>query len=111
MAGLPAVDEAVLTDSRCTSAVIVAGFEDYAALPDVPYARRDAAAFASFAQRTLGCADPVVLGDDSDRDDLLAALRSAARPGVRTVWVYFSGNAASPVHPILLAPDAPADPT
>jgi hypothetical protein len=110
MSGLPAVDEAVVTEARCDSAAVVIGFERYAALPTVPYATRDAAAFASFVQRTLQCPAPTVLGDHATRDDVLAALTAAGKqPGVHTVWVYFAGNAATVTRPVLLLPDAPAD--
>ncbi|MEQ1568631.1 MAG: hypothetical protein ABMA64_23535 [Myxococcota bacterium] len=106
--GVPNVDQGVVTDAVCRAVVVVIGVEDYASLPDVPHAQADAAAFASFADHTLRCP---VFAPEGGRQAWLAAVEEAGRtPGISAVWVYFSGNAASPHHPVLLAADAPADP-
>jgi hypothetical protein len=92
----PSVDAAVKTGARSpTDAAVIVGNEDYAFLPDVPYARRDATAFHDWAVYTAGIpADRVAMLDQgADRDQIVRALDVAAQ-ATGTVWVYFSGHGA-----------------
>jgi len=95
---------------------VVVGIEDYAFLPDVPYAERDARAFHDLLVYTLGVpTDRVQLLDtNASKERIEAAIEEAAeRVGSDgTLWVYFAGHgAASPStgERVLLGIDTMAD--
>jgi len=95
----PDIDEPARTGATAASdAAVVIGNEDYFKLPDVPYARRDAAAFFHFLLYTRGVPPQNIHRlDDADPAMIRAALSEAAsraRPG-GTVWVYYAGHGAA----------------
>lgn len=99
-------------------AAVVIGVEDYFALPDVPFAARDADAFQSFLIYSRGVpADRVQVlhstpgGHKATREQMVAALLRAGADGAKgTVWVFFAGHgAADPGNPnerLILGDDA-----
>ncbi len=97
-------------------AAVVIGIEDYFALPDVPFAERDAQAVSDLLVYTLGVPGDRVeqMGKDASKERILAAVgRARERAGSQgTVWLYFAGHgAASPVdgERMLLGVDTMAD--
>ncbi len=99
---LPSIDSPLRTGLKSTSdAAVVIGVEDYAFLPDAPYAARDAQAFYDFLLYTRGVPSSRVylLPASSGRAAILEAVAEAGEmvgPG-GTAWVYFAGHgAASP---------------
>lgn len=80
-------------------AALVVGIEDYAFLPDVPYADNDARAFAEWLVdgRKIP-ADRVQSLRAASREKLLAAVDTAAKSAAKgVVWIYFAGHGmASP---------------
>lgn len=117
LAAWPDVDEPLKTGgSAPAEAAIVIGNEDYAFLPDVPYAKRDALAFYRFLLYTRGLPPGNVrlLDQGANREMVLGALAEVReRVGADgTVWVYFAGHgAASPStgERLLLGDDARGD--
>jgi hypothetical protein len=114
LAALPSVDEPVRTAASAPDeAAVVVGLEDYAFLPDVPHARRDAAAVAAHLTQTRGL-DPakVRVLTSAGREQILAAV-DAASEATGTVWVYVAGHgvaAPSDGARLVLGDDARADP-
>lgn len=102
-------------DAATDSAVII-GIGDYSALPDVPYADRDAAAFTALLTDVRHIpADRVHAVTRADRASILAAVTAAGQQtgagGV--VWIYFAGHGAAAPDDgsrVFIAADAPADP-
>lgn len=98
-------------------AAIAIGLEDYFRIPDVPYARADAEAFATWATYTHKIpSDRVEQVTSGGREYLLAAAdRAGERVGPNgTVYLYFSGHGAA--HPetgdrLLLGDDVAPDAT
>lgn len=97
---------------------VVVGIEDYAFVPDVPYATRDAKAFYDTLVYTIGVpASRVRLLDrGAGREQILEALEAAGREvgAGGTVWVYFAGHGAadpSTGERLLLGDDVRQDPT
>lgn len=97
----PDVDTPLRTGAKAPAdAAVVVGLEDYVFLPDVPYASRDADAFADLLISTIGV--PVARVERltaGGREQLVAAVeRAGAATGTGgTVWLYFAGHGvASP---------------
>ena len=111
----PSLDEPVRTGRKAEGeAAVVIGLESYPFLGSgVPYAKRDAQAFADFLVYTRG----VPMGNvqtmtGGSREQILAAIDRASAQG-GTVWVYFAGHgAASPEtgDRMLLGDDVRPDP-
>lgn len=100
MAAPPSVDTPLKTGARAPdAAAVVIGIEDYAFVPDVPYATRDAAAVRDFLVYTHGMAPARVelLPPTANRELILeAAERAADRAGPDgAVWLYFAGHGAA----------------
>ena len=114
---LPPVDSPLrLTGSGASDAAVVIGIEDYAFLPDVPYAERDAWAVSETLSASIGVprGRVNVLTDNPSREQMLSAVTEAAESvGTGgTVWVYFAGHgAADPAsgERVLLGVDAQAE--
>jgi hypothetical protein len=96
---LPSVDERLVTGQKATrDAAVVIGLEDYAFIPDVPYAKRDAAAFYDFLLYTRGIpSDRIQLVTAAGKEGLEAAVsRAGQQAGAGgAVWVYFAGHGAA----------------
>ena len=96
--GMPELSEPARTGQRSAAdAAVVIGVEDYAYLPDVPYARGDAQAFDDFVRYTRGIPDDrVALLRDARAYEIEKAVKDAgARVGAGgRVWVYFAGHGA-----------------
>ena len=116
-ADLPDLHHPLRTDAEAPhDAAILIGIEEYAFLPDVPYALRDVQMFEQFLIHTRGVpSDRVdILDATTTCEKMEAAVQAAAarvEPG-GTLWVYFSGHgAASSVDDrhLLLAMDALAE--
>lgn len=77
------------------ASAVVIGLEDYGFLPDVPYARRDAAAVRTVLTTSLGL-DPqrVRTLNSGNREQILAAVDEMAAAG-SPVYVWFSGHGAT----------------
>jgi uncharacterized caspase-like protein len=94
---VPSVDEPWRSGHAGAGAAVVVGVEDYAFLPDVPYAGRDAATMADVFTQALGLgAERVEVLRTANREQLLDAAahaRSAAAGG--PVYVYFAGHGAT----------------
>ncbi len=115
--GLPMHDQPLRIGQPAPGdAAVVVGIEDYAFLPDVPYAQRDAEAFQDLLLYTVGVpADRVqLLETNASKERIETAVAEAAEridPG-GTLWVYFAGHgAASPTtgERMLLGIDTMAD--
>lgn len=114
---LPPVDSPLrLSGSGSADAAVVIGIEDYAFLPDVPFAERDAWAVSATLSASVGVprGKVHVLVDNPSREQMLAAVTEAADSigDDGTVWVYFAGHgAADPAsgERILLGVDAQAE--
>lgn len=93
----PSIDEPVKgVAAHQKDGAVVIGVEDYFRLPDVPFAQRDANAFADWAKYTRGIPVDRVLSPPSNpiASEILAAAYRAGdmvgRDG--TVFIYFSGH-------------------
>ncbi len=101
-AAVPSIDDPLRTGARAPGdAAVVIGVEDYAFLPDVPYAERDAQAMEDLFIYTMGIPYDRVrrLSEDASREAVLKAVEQAAgQVGPEgTLWVYYAGHgAASP---------------
>lgn len=98
-AALPSLSEPLRTgNSAPQDAAVVIGLEDYAFLPDIPYARADAQVFADWLVYTRGVpADRVRLLTAGSVEDMRAAVaeaRELAGPD-GFVWVYYAGHGAA----------------
>ncbi len=110
----PDVDTAIRTGAQAPAdAALVIGNEDYAFLPDVPYARADAVAFYQWLvySRGVPTASAALLDGRASREMIEQAAAGAVKKVGRggTLWVYFSGHgAASPTDGsrLLLGDDA-----
>lgn len=98
-AALPSLSEPLRTgNSAPQDAGVVIGLEDYAFLPDIPYARADAQVFADWLVYTRGVpADRVRLLTAGSVEDMRSAVAEARkRAGSNgTVWVYYAGHGAA----------------
>lgn len=116
-ADLPDLHHPVRTEAEAPhDAAILIGVEDYAFLPDVPYALRDVQAFEQFLIHTRGVpSDRVDILDTTPTAEKIEAAVQQAAAKVEsggTLWVYFSGHgAASAVDDrhLLIAMDALAE--
>jgi len=94
---------------------VVVGLEDYAFIPDVPHAARDAEAFRSFLLYTRGIPQHRIQHlTAGSRDHIEAAVKTAAAEAGDggTVWVYFAGHGAASTETgerIILGDDVRAD--
>ncbi len=118
-AGAPSIDDPLRTGARSPAdAAVVIGIEDYAFLPDVPYAERDAQAMEDLFVYTMGIPYDRVqrLGAGASKEKILAAVDEAASlvGPEGTLWLYYAGHgAASPStgERMLLGVDTMADAT
>jgi hypothetical protein len=116
-APLPSIDEPARSARKSPrDSAVVVGLEDYAFVPDVPFAKRDAQAFETFLLYTRGVpqdrVQTVIAGGDYAIREALTRAVAETGPG-GTVWFYFAGHGAA--HPstgerILLGDDVRADP-
>lgn len=111
------VDSPVRSGTRSeTDAAVVVGLEEYAYVPDVPYARRDAEAFYNFLVYTRGVpAERVHLLTTASASMILREVRVAAEEvgPDGTLWVYYAGHGAASATDgarVLLADDVRPDP-
>jgi len=100
-AGLPDIDAPLKTGASAPGdAAVVVGLEHYYELPEVPYAERDARAFADYLLYTRGVpSDRIHNVPKANREKILSAVQQAAEHAGSdgTVWVYFAGHGgASP---------------
>ena len=114
---VPSLDEPLRTGARLAAdAAVVIGVEDYAFVPDVPFARRDAHLVHDLLVYTVGVpAEQVQLLTDPSREQIERALdvASAQVQTGGTLWVYFAGHGAAAVDDgarIVLGVDVQADP-
>ena len=110
---LPSFADPVRAGSPAPGDVAVAiGVEDYASLPDAPFAHADATLVRDTLVQTRGVpAGRATLVLDPTRDELRRSLGEAGRSAGEgdTVWVYFAGNGfVNRGHRVLLAADAAA---
>jgi len=102
LAGPPSIDEPLRLRAQATGdAAVVIGIEDYAFIPDVPFAKRDAKAVYDFLLYTRGVPSSRIrlLNQAPSREKILEAVDAAAAlVGPHgTLWVTFAGHgAASP---------------
>ena len=115
----PSVDDPLKTGQKSPAdAAVVVGNEDYAFLPDVPYARADAVAVYQWLVygRGVPTESASLLDGRASREMILQATEAAIKrvgPG-GTLWFYFSGHgAASPQDSsrLLLGDDARSEMT
>lgn len=99
LAALPSLSEPLRTgNSAPQDAAVVIGLEDYAFLPDIPYARADAQVFADWLVYTRGVpADRVRLLTAGSVEDMRSAVAEAREMAGSngTVWVYYAGHGAA----------------
>jgi hypothetical protein len=115
-APLPSVDDRFPAGAaHPADAAVVVGNTDYAFLPDVPFADRDAEAMGDLLAAVGGIpADRIRRLRGANREQLMDAVRDATAllgPG-GTLWVYFAGHgAASPssAEALLVGDDAKRD--
>ncbi len=111
-APVPTVDdEAPAGTAHPGDAALVIANEDYAFLPDVPYAARDAEAVAHTLIAARGIPpERVRVLHGANREQLLEAFDAVSATVTKgTMWLYFSGHgAASPssTEPLLVGDDA-----
>ncbi len=95
----PSIDDPLRSGARADAdAALVIGVEDYAFVPDVPYARADAEAVRRWLLYTRGVSQgSIEVVTDGSREQILAALaRTRSRVGAGgTAWVYFAGHGAA----------------
>lgn len=114
-AEVPTVDDAAPRGApHPGDAALVVANEDYAFLPDVPYAARDADAVALALTDTRGIPpERVRVLHGANREQILEAFDAvAAQVTDGTVWMYFSGHGASSptsTEPLLVGDDAKRD--
>ncbi len=114
---LPDLQEPASTGQRSPKDfAVVIGVEDYTDVPDVPFAKRDARAFETWAMSTRGIPEARVRRLlDARAYEITAALDEAGKAvgkGGR-VWVYFAGHGAMDpggTQRLLLGRDAATDP-
>jgi len=100
-APLPTIDDPLKSGAEAPhDAAVLIGLESYFAMPAVPYAERDAKAFADYLIYTHGIpSDRVRSVPMANREKILGAIEQAAELAgdAGTVWVYFAGHGgASP---------------
>ncbi len=85
-------------EARGGDRAVVIGVAEYAFLPQVSFAARDAEAFMVMAQSSLGLSRPQIdlldtLGETT-RESILSAVEDAGRSAgpEDTVWIYFAGH-------------------
>ena len=114
---LPSIDAPARTGaSTPADAAVVIGLEDYAFISNVPYAQRDADAFADFLIYTRGVPlQRVHRPRGGSREQILEAVALAAEQvaddGV--LWLYFAGHGAASVSTgerMMLGDDVRSDP-
>ena len=114
---LPDLQEPAPTGQRSPQDfAVVIGVEDYSDVPDVPFAKRDALAFETWAMSTRGIPEARVRRLlDARAYEIESALDEAGKSvgkGGR-VWVYFAGHGAMDpggTRRLLLGRDAATDP-
>lgn len=118
LAAVPSLDSPVKTGvQNKNDAAVVVGLEDYAFVPDVPYARRDAQAFQDWLVYTRGVplSRVQVLTSGSVEMMRTALERAGQEAGPQgVVWVYFAGHGAmdpNGTHRLLLGDDVRSDPS
>lgn len=99
-ADLPDIVQPLKTGQKApVDGAVVIGIEDYAFVPGVPHASRDAEAMYNFLVYTRGIPASRVrrMTRDADREQILAAVTEVgASVGAEgTVWVYFAGHGAA----------------
>jgi hypothetical protein len=92
----PSVDEPLRTGTTTSAdAAIVVGNEDYASLPDVPYAARDAQVFYDWLVYTRGLppdqAHLLVNGSHAAIRESIKSAAAEVKAG-GTLWIYFAGH-------------------
>ncbi|MBT3220346.1 MAG: SUMF1/EgtB/PvdO family nonheme iron enzyme, partial [Proteobacteria bacterium] len=117
LAQVPNLDEPLRTGATEPNDVaLVIGNEDYAFVPDVPYAANDARTFADWLVYTRGVpANRVETLVGAGREQVLAAARRAAGRATSesVIWVYFAGHGAADPgsgERLLLGDDVKQDP-
>lgn len=114
-AEVPSIDDGAPRGApHAGDAALVVANEDYAFLPDVPYAARDADAVAHTLIAARGIPpERVRVLHGANREQLLDAFDAvAAEVTDGTLWVYFSGHGASSpssTEPLLVGDDAKRD--
>jgi len=110
---VPDIDTPLATGHAGEGVAVVVGIEDYAFLPDVPYARGDASAMTDAFALTMGLGpDRVTTLPTANREQLLDAVTKARGAAAGApVYVFFAGHGAtSPSGELLLVgDDAKAD--
>lgn len=104
-------------DAAATDAALIVGIEDYAFLPDVPFALADAEAFRRFLIYTRGVPGHRVriLTDAPSAEEIRSGLEAAAADVSQggTLWLFYSGHGAanSERQRVLVAADAKSSET
>ena len=95
--GVPSIDAPLRTGATTPGAAVIVGIEDYAFLPDVPFANRDADTMANVITYTMGIApERVTHLRTANREQLLSAMQNAqAAAAGGPVYVYFAGHGAT----------------
>src|SRR5687768_16231294 len=115
----PDIDTPLRTGATAPAdTAVVIGIEDYAFVPDVPYAQRDAKAFYDLLVYTIGVPSSRVrlLDHGAGKEQIVEAVAAAgAEVGAGgTVWVYFAGHGAADPSTgarLLLGDDVRQDPS
>lgn len=115
---LPTFDQPQRSGTRAPGdAAVIIGLEDYAFVPPVPYAKRDAHAVYDLLVYTRGIpTSNVRLLEAGGREQIVAAVEDAAKlvgPN-GTLWVYFAGHGAASAGDgkrLLLGDDVRQDPS
>ena len=99
-ADLPDIQQAVQTEAEASNDVaVLIGIEDYAFLPEVPFALRDVQAFQQFLVHTRGVpAQRVHILDSNPTAEKIVEVVEEALAEVNaggTFWFYFSGHGAA----------------
>jgi len=113
----PSIDQPVRTGATAPDDfAVVIGIEDYAFLPDVPYALSDASAWADYLLYTRGVPSSRVvrLVGQPSRAQIRGVLEEAGEAGPdSTVFVVFAGHGAAHSatgEPMLMPAETPSDP-
>ena len=99
LSATPDIDDPLRTGAVARSdAALVISVEDYAFIPDVPYAKRDAEAFYNFLVYTRGIpSERVKLLNGPNREQILREAQALSKEvgNQGTFWVYFAGHGAA----------------
>ena len=117
LSATPDIDNPLKTGATARyDAALVISIEDYAFIPDVPYAKRDGEAFYNFLVYTRGIpSDRVKLLTGPNREQILREAEALSKEvgNQGTFWVYFAGHGAASTttgERILLGVDVMNDP-